>query len=398
MQQITLSCLSSLDGVNSAEWDALDHAPNPFLEWAFLRAAELTNSLGAEAGWEPHYLLLRAGEEDWAVEAGLEPGTLIGAVAAFCKSHSHGEYIFDFQWANASHEAGLPYYPKLVIAAPVTPATGPRILLHPSLDGEVRQAVAQALIAAVRELSTELGCRSIHWLFITDEESGWLREAGFIQRSSLQFHWHNRDYASFDEFLAQMTSRKRKKFRRERARVREQVDSIRWLEGDEIDGAALDAIQRFYTHTTDTHWGRAYLNRGFFHRLAELAPERLRLVLVERGADAIAGAMFMETPAALYGRYWGCSEEVDCLHFETAYYSGIERCIEKGIPLFEAGAQGEHKLLRGFEPALCRSAHEMQHPGLARAIRDFCRNEAMAVERQIEGLAAHGPYRRGEVQ
>ena len=398
MQQLTLSCESSLEGVNSAEWDALDHAPNPFLEWAFLRAAELTDSIGEAAGWEAHYLMVRAGDEPWTRDAGLEPGTLIGAVAAFLKGHSHGEYIFDFQWANASHEAGLPYYPKLVVAAPVTPATGPRILLHPSLDAAGREAVAQSLIAAVRELSVQLGCRSVHWLFITSQESAWLQAAGFIARSSLQFHWRNREYECFDDFLGEMTSRKRKKFKRERKLVHEKIDGLRWLEGESIDQPALDAIQRFYTHTTDNHWGRAYLEAGFFHRLAELAPHRLRLVMVDRGGETIAGAMFMETEQALYGRYWGCTEQVDCLHFETAYFAGIERCIEKKIPLFEAGAQGEHKLLRGFEPTLCRSAHELQHPGLARAIRDFCRNEAVAVERRIEALREYGPYRRGEVQ
>ena len=398
MQPLTLSVVQSLQSVNSAEWDALDHAPSPFLEWAFLRAAELTDSIGERAGWRPFYLLLRAGEAPDGEEAEFDPGTLLGAVAAFVKDHSQGEYIFDFQWANASHEAGLPYYPKLVVAAPVTPATGRRILLARGLEDSMRQAVAKALISAVRELSKELGCRSTHWLFITEEEASWLKDAGFISRSSLQFHWRNRGYESFDDFLSQMSSRKRKKFKRERNKVHEQIDSLRWLEGEEIDEPALDSIWSFYSHTTDTHWGRAYLQEGFFHHLARLAPHRMRLIVVDQGGETVAGAMLMETDHALYGRYWGCNREVDCLHFETAYWAGIERCIQKGTPLFEAGAQGEHKLLRGFEPSLCRSAHELHHPGLARAIHDFCRREAVAVQRQIEGLAAYGPYRKGEVQ
>ena len=195
-----------------------------------------------------------------------------------------------------------------------------------------------------------------------------------------------------------MASRKRKKFKRERQKVYEQIDGLRWLEGEAIDDAALDHLWSFYERTTDTHWGRAYLRRGFFRRLAEFAPHRMRLIMVDKGGSTVAGAMLMETPQALYGRYWGCTEEVDCLHFETAYWAGIERCIEKGTPLFEAGAQGEHKLLRGFEPTRCRSAHELQHPGLARAIRGFCAQEAMAVKQRLEGLAAYGPYRKGEVQ
>jgi predicted N-acyltransferase len=397
MQSLSLSIVQSLEGVNSAEWDGLDHAPSPFLEWAFLRAAELTDSIGAEAGWQPFYLLLRAGEGQ-GDSADFDPGTLLGAVVAFAKDHSQGEYIFDFQWASASQEAGIPYYPKMVVAAPVTPATGKRILLSPQLPEAMRESVAQALISAVRELSVELGCHSIHWLFITEEESRWLGDAGFIPRSSLQFHWRNRDYGDFDEFLGEMASRKRKKFKRERKKVYEQIDGLRWLEGEEIDRAALDHLWSFYENTTDTHWGRAYLQPGFFHRLAELAPHRMRLIMVDQGGATVAGAMLMETPEALYGRYWGCTQEVDCLHFETAYWAGIERCINKGTPLFEAGAQGEHKLLRGFEPALCRSAHELQHPGLARAIRGFCAQEAMAVQQRIAALADYGPYRKGDVQ
>ena len=201
MQPLNLSIVQSLEGVNSAEWDALDHAPSPFLEWAFLRAAEITESTGAEAGWQPFYLLLRAGEAPQGESAEFDPGTLLGAVAAFAKGHSQGEYIFDFQWAAASEDAGIPYYPKLVVAAPVTPATGKRILLSPQLPEAMREPVAQALISAVRELASELGCHSVHWLFITEQESRWLGDAGFISRSSLQFHWRNRGYKSFDDFL-----------------------------------------------------------------------------------------------------------------------------------------------------------------------------------------------------
>lgn len=403
---LTLTALRSIEGVEGASWNALQHAPSPFLEWGFLRALELSESVGARAGWDPHYLLVqgrlpnaprpdhgaRSDSPDWPGTRDDRP-TLLGAVAAYVKDHSYGEYIFDFHWARASMSAGIPYYPKLVIAAPATPATGRRILLHPALDADARKAVTARLIAGVRELADERDCSSIHWLFPTQDERDQLVAAGFAARSSYQFHWHNRGYQTFDDFLAQLTSRKRKQIRKERQRARAAVDSIRFVPGPELTAKQLAALQRFYSHTCNLYGGRAYLRPGFFARLLELAPERVQFLEAARGGSPVAGALFFETEHGLYGRYWGCDENIEFLHFEAAYYAGIERCIERGLPLFEAGAQGEHKLLRGFEPAICHSAHWLRHPGLDRGVREFLREETAAVVQHLRELESYGPYR-----
>jgi hypothetical protein len=398
---LTLSQLRTIEGVESASWNALDHAPSPFLEWGFLAALERSGSVGASAGWDPHYLLVHGlahGERPAAQEPSPERGEriLLGAVAAYVKDHSYGEYIFDFHWARASMSAGIPYYPKLVIAAPATPATGRRILLHPSLDASGRAAVTARLIAGVRELAEATGCMSTHWLFTTEQEREQLLAAGFAARSSYQFHWHNHGYASFDEFLARMTSRKRKQVRKERSRAQAAVDAIHFVPGTELDARQLDALDRFYRRTVDLYGGRQYLRGNFFRELVELAPERVRFLEAARGEQLIAGALFLETKHGLYGRYWGCDEQIEFLHFEAAYYAGIERCIERGLPLFEAGAQGEHKLLRGFVPVICHSAHELRHPGLDRGVREFLREEARGVAQHVRQLAEYGPFKQGE--
>lgn len=382
---LTLGAKTSLEGVNPAEWNALGHSPSPFLEWGFLRALELSGSTGEQAGWSPTYLTLHA-------DLG-QGSQLVGAVAAFVKTHSYGEYIFDFQWANAAQGAGLRYYPKLVIAAPVTPATGPRILLHPSLDSAQRREASVRLVEAVLELAQERKCESIHWLFCTEEEQALLAELGFSGRSSLQFHWQNRDYTEFGEFLGTMQSRKRKKFKKERSRVQAQIDRLEWVEGEQLGPEHVRNMQDFYEHTTSTHHGRPYLEPSFFEHLFELQRDRARMVQAWQDDEVVAGALFFETEGGLYGRYWGERTHVDCLHFEVSYWAGIERCIAKKIPLFEAGAQGEHKLLRGFEPRVCRSAHRMRHPGLHEGISRFCNEESRATGARLAALAEYGPYR-----
>ncbi len=387
--KITLRAVGSISDVDAASWDALDHGPSPFLRHGFLRALEDSGSIDAgktsrfafprkRAGWLSIYLLAE------------QAGALVGAVPAFVKSHSYGEYIFDWSWASASERAGIPYYPKLVIAAPHTPATGPRMLIAPGADAA---AIRSVLIAGVRGLADDTQCGSIHWLFCTREEQLALAEAGFFGRASLQFHWHNRGYASFDEFLAALKSRKRKQLRKERSKARAAIESLVWRDGGEMSKAELDDLDRFYRSTTDQHGGRDYLRPGFFHTLAQTLPDAMRVVQVTAAGKRIAGALFLETSQALYGRYWGAVEHVDLLHFETAYYAGIERAIEKQLPLFEAGAQGEHKLLRGFEPAETYSAHWIRHPGLAAAIQDFAERETVAMQAELAGLAKYGPYR-----
>ncbi|WP_244923670.1 GNAT family N-acetyltransferase [Enhygromyxa salina] len=404
---LTLTERKSIESVERASWNALEHAPSPFLEWGFLRALEISGSVGPEAGWDPHYLLvhgdppsdraeLRAAQEnspDRAGERDQRGPQLLGAVAAYVKDHSYGEYIFDFHWARASTQAGIPYYPKLVIAAPATPATGRRILLHPSLDEAGRHAVTQRLIEGVRALADDRKCGSIHWLFTTEDEREQLVAAGFAARSSFQFHWHNRGYANFDEFLAQLTSRKRKQIRKERRRAQAQVDAIRFVPGAELTATSRAALDRFYRRTTNLYGGRQYLRPTFFQSLLELAPERVRFLEAICDSEPIAGALFFETEQGLYGRYWGCDHELEFLHFEAAYYAGIERCIELGLPLFEAGAQGEHKLLRGFLPVICHSAHWLRHPGLDHGVREFLREETRAIAHHVRELHGYGPYR-----
>jgi hypothetical protein len=370
--------------VDAVAWDGLDHGPSPFLRYGFLRALEESGSIDAasakkrRSGWSGLYLLAE------------QAGRLMGAVAVFLKDHSYGEYIFDWGWASAAQRAGLRYYPKLVVAAPQTPATGNRMLLAPGADAE---PVRAALIAAVRAVADDAECSSIHWLFCTKDEQAQLAEAGFFPRASMQFHWHNRGYRTFDDFLGQLKSRKRKQLRKERERARAAIERLSWITGAEIDQERLDDLDRFYRNTTDQHGGSYYLRPGFFHALAKYLPDAMRMVEVVAGGKRVAGALFLETDRALYGRYWGADVHVDLLHFETAYYAGIERAIERGLPLFEAGAQGEHKLLRGFDPMPTYSAHWIRHAGLSAAIVEHTRREAGAVANEIAEMARFGPYR-----
>jgi predicted N-acyltransferase len=373
--------VSSISEVDRAAWDALIHAPSPFLRHGFLRALEESASIGGSgrkrSGWAPQYILAERG------------GRLVGAVAAFVKDHSYGEYIFDWGWASAAQRAGIRYYPKLVIAAPATPATGTRILLAPDAPPET----VQVLLGAVRGVAETHGCSSIHWLFCTAAEQRLLAEHGFFPRTTLQFHWKNRGYGSFDDFLGALKSRKRKQLRKEHQRAQAAIDGLRWIEGGELSEEQLDDLDRFYRNTTDNHGGRDYLRPGFFHLLAKFLPDAMRMVEVTKDGRRIAGALFLETEHGLYGRYWGADAHVDLLHFETAYYAGIERAIAKQIPLFEAGAQGEHKLLRGFEPSATYSAHWIGHSGLAAAIEDYTQREAAAMQLELAELAKFGPYR-----
>lgn len=386
---LTLRAFSDLSGVNPADWDGLDHGASPFLEYGFLRALERSGSIGRRSGWQPVYLA--------AYRDGQGAGDdLLGAVPAFIKTHSYGEYIFDWGWAHGAEQAGIRYYPKLVIAAPVTPATGRRILLRPDLSEAERDQVRLALVHFVRELADETQCSGIHWLFCTKDEQEALSKLGFVPRASFQFHWHNPGYRDFDDFLSRLSSRKRKQLRKERRKAQAAIGSLQIIEGPDLADAQVDAMDRFYRRTTMLYGGRAYLRPGFFHALVEELPQRVRFVEARRNGGCLAGSLFFETEQGLYGRYWGCDEEVEFLHFEAAYYAGMDRCIEKDIPLFEAGAQGEHKLLRGFRPSPTYSAHWLRHPQLFSAIREAVANEAIAVERRIRGLAEYLPYKHEE--
>lgn len=392
--RLTTRTVTSLESVSAADWEALAHGGCPFLAHGFLLALERSGSVGVEAGWRPVYVLVEeapgdAGEPAGATGAGSAP-RLVGAVASYVKSHSYGEFIFDWSWARAAIQGGLRYYPKLVVAAPMTPATGPRLLVHPAAD---REAVVDLLVAGVREAADAAGCSSIHWLFTTPAEQDALAARGFMPRASFQYHWHNEGFADFEAFLATMTSRRRKQLRKERARARAAIDALEWVAGPDLAPGDLAAIDAFYRDTVHAHGGHDYLAPGFFGHVHSLMPASMLWARARRGGRTIAGALFFETEAALYGRYWGATEAVPFLHFEAAYYAPIERCIARGLPRFEAGAQGEHKLLRGLSPARTCSSHWFRHPGLGAAVGRFLAEEAAAVDEQMRELGDYLPFR-----
>ena len=380
---LEVRALPRISMVDPARWDALDHGHSPFLRHGFLLALEASGSVGEGTGWLPVYLVAEA------VLGGARE--LVGAVAAYVKTDSYGEYIFDWAWANAAERAGLCYYPKLTISAPFSPVTGRRLLLRPDVpQGEI----AGALVDAAEEAAVGFGCSSIHWLFCAKDERDELAHRGYAPRSSFQFHWHNRGYSSFDDFLAQLRSRKRKQIRRERARALEAISSVDMVPGADLQPEDTVAMDRYYRSTVFSHGGFDYLRPGFFRELCRRCPEGVLFARARRRGETVAGALFLESDSGLYGRYWGADENVDLLHFELAYYAGIERCIAQKTPLFEAGAQGEHKLLRGFEPSPTYSAHRLFHPGLDRAVRGFLAEEACAVAARMAALAGYGPYRK----
>ncbi|MCH9687477.1 MAG: GNAT family N-acetyltransferase, partial [Deltaproteobacteria bacterium] len=350
-----------------------------------------SDSVGPGTGWEPRYVLVRAAPD----EPGNDPGRLVGAVACYRKDHSYGEYIFDFGWARSAMRAGLSYYPKLVVAAPVTPATGRRLLIAPDLDPAARASVVSALLDAVRGVADDLGCSSVHWLVCGPQEHGELAEAGYCPRASFQFHWNNPGYTDFDAFLSGLASRKRKQIRKERKRALEAVDGpVEFVPAADWSPQDIADLEGFYRRTCFMHGNDGYLTADFFALLPEAMPQRARFARVQQAGKTVAGALYFQTEHALYGRYWGCGCEIPFLHFEVAYYAGIEHCIREGLPLFEAGAQGEHKLLRGFLPAKTHSNHWMRHPGLREGVERFLRGEARELVGYMEQMARFSPYRK----
>lgn len=371
-----------LSGVNPADWDALDHGGAPFTEYGFLRALERSRSVGRGTGWLPRYVLARAG------------GDLVGAIPAYLKMHSYGEYIFDWSWASGAQRAGLTYYPKLVVAVPMTPATGRRILFRPSDDADARAPILTTMLEGLMELAASEQVSSVHWLFCSADERETLQARGFLGRTTFQFHWENRQYDNFSGFLEQLRSRKRKQILKERRKAAESFSTLEFVDGHQMSEDDLQALDRFYRGTVDERGGIAYLEPGFFKDLCELAPDRVRFCRVLDPQDSLfAGALYLETEAGLFGRYWGCDAHRPFVHFEAAYYAGIERCIARGIPRFEAGAQGEHKLLRGFLPAKTHSCHWFAHPGLSRAVCEALVQEEAVTSHRMKKLADFGPFK-----
>ena len=356
------------------QWDALAGA-NPFLSHAFLTALEDSGSVGPGSGWDAVPITI----------AGTD-GTIAAALPAYLKAHSQGEYVFDHAWADAWHRAGGSYYPKMQIAVPFTPATGPRLLL-------ADPALAAALLRAAEQVCEENGLSSAHATFIAPDQVPLFDAAGWLLRSDIQFHWENRAYASFDDFLAALSSRKRKDIRKERAAAQEGVE-IRHLTGAAILPEHWDAFWNFYQDTGARKWGRPYLTREAFTLLGERMAERILLVMAFIGETPVAGALNFIGRDALYGRYWGAVLDKPFLHFELCYYQAIDAAIALGLKRVEAGAQGGHKLARGYEPVETWSAHYIVHPGFRTAVADFLERERQGVAQDRLYLAERAPFKK----
>lgn len=376
-----LSVTSSLDSVDSTQWNACAGG-NPFLRHEFLSALEHSGCVGAGSGWEPRHLVLLSDDNG--------DRRLLGAVPMYLKTHSYGEYVFDWAWADAYERSGLHYYPKLVVAVPFTPATGPRILVAPDQD---HARIGSALVDGALTVAQETGASSLHWLFTNERDTALLEGKGLLRRSGMQFHWHNRDYRDFDDFLSGFSAAKRKKVRRERRYVREAGIVLERISGNEATDAHWERFHRFYLNTIRSRGAMPYLNLEFFRELGRTMPDQVLLILARYEDRHVAGALFLRGSDTLYGRYWGSSEEFHSLHFETCYYDPIAYCIEQGIQRFEAGAQGEHKLSRGFLPTPTWSVHWLAHPEFERAVSDYLARERIGMEHYMDDLNEHSPYR-----
>lgn len=373
---VTARIANGITSIPAAQWDACAGDANPFVSHAFLSALERSGSATAETGWQPLPIVI---DDPCGIPAAIVP--------AYAKSHSQGEYVFDHAWADAWERAGGRYYPKLQAAVPFTPVPGPRLLLRDA-------ALAPGLIAGLEAMTDQNRLSSAHVTFLDEAQLPLFDQAGWLIRAGTQFHWQNDGYASFDDFLAALSSRKRKAIRKERERALEGL-TIRHLTGAEITEAHWDAFWTFYQDTGSRKWGQPYLTRPFFSMLGETMGGKLLLMLAERNGRPIAGALNLIGGDALYGRYWGCTEEVPFLHFELCYYQAIDAAIARGLSRVEAGAQGEHKLARGYVPVTTWSAHYLPDPNFRRAVADYLERERAAVAHEQEFLGELTPFRRG---
>ncbi|ADO41659.1 GNAT family N-acetyltransferase [Ketogulonicigenium vulgare] len=381
MSDIALKTHDSIAAIGAADWDACANpsgaarARDPFTTYRFLNALEESGSVGGRSGWQPLYL------------QALRNGKTVGVSPLYVKSHSQGEYVFDFGWADAWQRAGGQYYPKLQIAVPFTPATGRRFLTD---DPEVMAA----LTAGAVQLAAQNDLSSLHITFCTEDEAAAGSQMGLLHRIGTQFHWQNNGYRDFDAFLAALSSRKRKTLRRERAEALDFGGEIVSLTGDQLQPAHWDAFWAFYQDTGARKWGQPYLTRAFFEICQRDLRDDVLMVLALRDGRPIAGALNFIGAGALYGRYWGALENHPFLHFELCYYRAIDFAIAQGLPLVEAGAQGEHKLARGYLPRPTHSLHWIADPGFRAAVADFVQAETAAVDEEIEVLTTYGPFRR----
>jgi predicted N-acyltransferase len=361
----------SLAGVDRDEWNALA-GPQPFMRHEFLSALIETGCAAGRSGWAPQFLLLR------------RAGALLGAMPLFAKTHSYGEYVFDWAWADAHERHGIEYYPKLVGAVPFTPVRGPRLLAS---SASAKETLVKAALELARDFS------SLHVLFARDEDAALLSEQGFMLRRTVQFHWQNEGYVDFEDFLSRLSHSRRKNIRQERRKVRDAGVTCRWLEGAAIERGHWEFFNRCYRHTYAAHRSTPYLNLDFFLRLGASLPDNVTLVLAERAGKPVAASLLLRDAQTLYGRYWGSVEHIPLLHFECCYYQAIEYAISKKLMVFEGGAQGEHKIFRGLMPVQAQSAHWLAHPKFARAVETFLERETLGIAQYVNELVEHTPFK-----
>lgn len=384
--EAVIQIVSAISEIEATDWDACANPDpsthNPFISHVFLKALEDAGAVSPQVGWQPQHMVLLGGD-----------GEIDGCMPLYAKSHSKGEYVFDQGWAEAFERAGGDYYPKLIAAVPFTPVPGARLLARPG-PGQAKRV--QLLAAGAIELVRRHNLSSLHVNFATEPEWDCLADLGFLKRIDQQFHWENQDYDTFGDFLASLASRKRKAVRKERQQAMALGLEIKWLQGKDITEADWDAMFKFYMDTGERKWGRPYLNRTLFSLLGERMGERCLLMMVEREGEKIAGALNFIGGDCLYGRYWGALEHHPFLHFEVCYYQAIEFAIAHGLQRVEAGAQGEHKLARGYMPTPTYSAHWIANPNFRHAIEAYLEDERSYVEQAREMLTDYGPYRKAD--
>ncbi len=376
--EVTARTVERIGDIEASQWDACAGSESPFVSHAFLDVLEISGSVCAESGWLPRHLILENGS-----------GELIGAVPLYVKGHSQGEYVFDWGWADAFERAGGRYYPKLQAAVPFSPVTGPRLLVHAGSGTDVQEA----LIGTLETVANQLGVSSVHATFTTQHEHELFEAAGWVTRLGQQFHWFNRGYETFDDFLATLISRKRKAIRKERRAVAESGLTLETLSGSAIRPEHWDAFYQFYVDTYDRKWGAPYLTRGFFEELQMRMGENVVLVMAFDGDHAVAGALNLKGSDALYGRNWGSVADFPFLHFEACYYQAIDYAIRHGLARVEAGTQGPHKIQRGYLPVPTYSAHYIRNSSFRDAVANFCAQERRAMAFEISALTEHSPYK-----
>jgi uncharacterized protein len=378
--------LGGIEDVDRETWRGFEPPGFPFFDFEFLRALEYSGSIGRRSGWSPAYLVCKDGGSG---------GSVLGALCLYLKTDSYGEYIFDWEWARAYQQYGLSYYPKLVAAVPFTPATGPKLLVRPDIDVATRTRVTKALLEAAEDLGREYRVSSSHALFLPEEELGEFTRRGFTVRHSLQFHWRNRDYETFSDYLGALSGKRRRQILRERRQLEGEGLEISHLTGDTLLPEHAALMHRFYLATLDGKWGVPYLNRAFFDEVFRTMKDRTLLVLARDVVGLpVAGALFFLKDRSLFGRYWGAAQQRRNLHFELCYYQAIDFAIGRGFKRLEAGAQGEHKLARGFLPSLTYSAHKIRDPAFERAIGEYIESEKQVLLGVMKEYASHDPYNR----